>query len=213
MTSRGPARAVVCDFGGVLTVPLIHAFAAYQDQSGTSLEDLGRAMQKATEAAGGEHPLFQLEKGLITETEFLRRLEQQLPVGTHLHGFREIYFEALHPNEELIEYMRELRGRGLRMAMLTNNVREWEPLWRAKLPVDEIFELVVDSAFVGMRKPEPEIYELTIERLGGGIEASDCVFLDDVELNVEAAAALGMRAVRFESNDQAIPAVEAALAG
>ena len=51
------------------------------------------------------------------------------------------------------------------MALLTNNVREWEPLWRSMLPVDEIFELVVDSAFVGMRKPEPEIYELTLERL------------------------------------------------
>ena len=52
------------------------------------------------------------------------------------------------------------------MAILTNNVREWEPLWRAMLPVDEIFELVVDSAFVGMRKPDPRIYELTLERLG-----------------------------------------------
>ena len=51
--------------------------------------------------------------------------------------------------------MRELRERGYRMAILTNNVREWEELWRSKLPVDEIFELVVDSAWVGMRKPEP----------------------------------------------------------
>jgi putative hydrolase of the HAD superfamily len=211
MTGRGPARAVVCDFGGVLTVPLIQAFAAYQDRSGTSLGELGRAMQQATEAAGGEHPLFQLEKGLITEGEFLRRLEEHLPEGVHLQGFREIYFEALHPNEELIEYMRELRDRGLRMAMLTNNVREWEPLWRAKLPVDEIFELVVDSAFVGMRKPEPGIYELTLERLGGEIEAGDCVFLDDLQPNVDAALALGMRAVRFESNEQAIPEIEAAL--
>jgi putative hydrolase of the HAD superfamily len=211
MTGRGPARAVVCDFGGVLTVPLIQAFAAYQDRSGTSLGDLGRAMQQATEAAGGEHPLFQLEKGLITEGEFLRRLEEHLPEGVHLQSFREIYFEALHPNEELIEYMRELRGRGLRMAMLTNNVREWEPLWRAKLPVDEIFELVVDSAFVGMRKPDPGIYELTLERLGADVAAGDCVFLDDLQPNVDAALALGMRAVRFESNEQAIPEIEAAL--
>ena len=205
------ARAVVCDFGGVLTVPLIQAFAAYQDRSGTSLEDLGRAMQRATEAAGGEHPLFQLEKGLITEAEFLHRLEQHLPEGTHLQGFSEIYFDALHPNEELIDYMRELRDRGLRMAMLTNNVREWEPLWRAKLPVDEIFELVVDSAFVGMRKPERGIYELTLERLGPGVAAGDCVFLDDLQPNVDAAREIGMRAVRFESNAQAVPAIEAAL--
>ena len=58
----------------------------------------------------------------------------------------------------------------MRTALLTNNVRRQEPLWRAKLPeLDEIFELVVDSAFVGMRKPEPGIYELTVERLGGGL--------------------------------------------
>ena len=68
----------------------------------------------------------------------------------------------------MIEFVRELRERGVRTALLTNNVREWEPLWRAKLPeVDELFELVVDSAFVGLRKPEPAIYELTLERLGG----------------------------------------------
>jgi putative hydrolase of the HAD superfamily len=47
--------------------------------------------------------------------------------------------------------MRELKKTGYRMAMLTNNVREWEPLWRSMLPVDEIFETVVDSGFVGCR--------------------------------------------------------------
>ena len=88
----------------------------------------------------------------------------------------------------MIELMRELKRGGLRMALLTNNVREWEPLWRSMLPVDEIFELVVDSAFVGMRKPDPPIYELTIERLGG-VTAEQCLFVDDVAVNIEAARA------------------------
>ena len=66
-----------------------------------------------------------------------------------LHRFREVYFEALHPNQPMIELMAELKAAGLRMAMLTNNVREWEPVWRPMLPVDEIFETVVDSGFVG----------------------------------------------------------------
>ena len=112
----------------------------------------------------------------------------------------------------MIELMRDLKAAGYRMALLTNNVREWEPLWRAMLPVDEIFELVVDSAFVGIRKPEPEIYELTLERLGGGIGARECLFVDDVEDNVAAARQLGMTAVQFRSNDQAIAEIEAALA-
>ena len=60
----------------------------------------------------------------------------------------------------MIDFVRGLRGRGVRTALLTNNVREWEPLWRAKLPeVDEFFELVVDSAFVGLRKPDHAIFD------------------------------------------------------
>ena len=95
----------------------------------------------------------------------------------------------------MIDFVRELRGRGVRAALLTNNVREWEPLWRAKLPeIDELFEVVVDSAFVGLRKPDPAIYELTLERLGG-VSRRDCVFVDDLEVNCEAARALGMAAV------------------
>ena len=83
-----------------------------------------------------------------------------------LDGFGERYFANLTPNEPVIDYMRELRGRGYRLAICTNNVREWEARWRAMLPVDEIFDVVVDSAFVGTRKPERRIYELTLERLG-----------------------------------------------
>ena len=113
----------------------------------------------------------------------------------------------------MIAFIGEQRGRGLRTALLTNNVREWEPLWRAKLPeLDDIFEVVVDSAFVGMRKPEARIYELTLERLGGGLRAEECLFLDDLEVNCEAAQALGMTAVRFEDADQAIAELRSVLA-
>jgi putative hydrolase of the HAD superfamily len=92
-------------------------------------------------------------------------------------------------------------------------VREWEPLWRAKLPeLGQIFEVVVDSAFVGMRKPEAGIYELTIERLGDGLRAQECLFVDDLEINCEAARELGMTAVRFENAAQAIEELESALA-
>jgi epoxide hydrolase-like predicted phosphatase len=203
-------RAVISDFGGVLTTPLIQSFLAYQRESGVALEDLGSAMGRLMESDGGQHPLFELEKGHITEEEFTRRLGSEL--GRELSTMRETYFEHLHPNEPMIEYLRGLRGDGLRLGLLTNNVREWEPLWRAKLPdVDELFEVIVDSAFVGMRKPEPEIYTLTLERMGGGLRAEECLFLDDIEVNCEAARALGMTAVRFHDNEQAIAELEAAL--
>jgi epoxide hydrolase-like predicted phosphatase len=207
-------RAVISDFGGVLTTPLMGSFAAFQDETGISASSLGTAMQRIGER-DGEHPLFELERGRITETAFLAALRKELAVELghepELHRFREIYFDALQPNQPMVDVMRDLKGRGYRMALLTNNVREWEPLWRGMLPVDEIFEVIVDSAFVGMRKPEPAIYELAVERIGSGVLASECMFVDDVEVNVEAARELGMAAIHFQSADQAIPEIEAAL--
>ena len=154
-----------------------------------------------------------LEKGLITQAEFIGRIEAELGQGRDLDGMLDVYFDHLERNPEMIDLMRDLRGRGLRMALLTNNVREWEPRWRSLLPeIDEVFEVVVDSAFVGMRKPEPEIYTLTVERLGDGLQPADCVFVDDIDLNCEAARELGMTAVLFEDTEQARAEIERALA-
>ncbi len=205
--------AVVSDFGGVLTTPLLRSFAAFQDQTGISGESLGRAMQAIAERDGA-HPLYELETGRMTEVDFIEgiagALEPELGHRPEMHRFREIYFEALQPNEPMIQLMREVKDSGRRMALLTNNVREWEPLWRSMLPVDEIFEFVVDSAFVGMRKPDPPIYELTVARLSGA-SAEQCLFIDDVAVNVETARAIGMVAVHFQSNEQAIPEIRGAL--
>ncbi|HKO38296.1 MAG TPA: HAD family phosphatase [Solirubrobacterales bacterium] len=205
-------EAIVSDFGGVLTTPLLAAFAAFQDDSGISPENLGKAMRVGL-AEGEEIPLFQLERGEISEDEFIEGLEdgleQILGHRPHLHHFRQKFWGALHPNEPMVELMRELKASGLKMAMLTNNVREWEPLWRAMLPVDEIFEEIVDSAFVGCRKPEARIYALTLERIG--MPAGACLFIDDLAPNIEGAEAAGMKAVHFRDNEQAIAEIRAAL--
>jgi putative hydrolase of the HAD superfamily len=204
-------RALISDFGGVLTTPLSAGFLAYEEEAPITLAELGQALQNAGERYG-DHPLHLLERGEISEAEFGRRVGEQLADGFDLVRLRELYFERIDPNTPMIEFVSEQRARGLRTALLTNNVREWEPLWRAKLPeLDEIFEIVVDSAFVGMRKPEPGIYELTVERLGGGLLPEECLFVDDIELNCEAARALGMTAVRFEHADQAIAELQSAL--
>jgi putative hydrolase of the HAD superfamily len=205
-------RAVVSDFGGVLTTPLLGSFMAFQDQTGISTEVLGKAMQAVAEE-DGENPLYALERGQTTEAAFLERLSDGLePLLGHrprMHRFKEIYFEALDPNPQMIELMRELKAEGYRMAMLTNNVREWEPLWRTMLPVDEIFETVVDSGFVGYRKPEAPIYELTLEQIG--MPAESCLFIDDLPHNCEGARKAGMSAVHFRDNEQAIAEIRAAL--
>jgi putative hydrolase of the HAD superfamily len=206
------SRVLISDFGGVLTTPLQEGFLAYQEESGVSLRELGVAMAKAAEEHG-DHPLFVLERGEISEIEFRDRIEHHLEAGFDFTRLRTLYFDRLVPNRPMIDFVRDVRERGTRTALLTNNVREWEPLWRSKLPeVDELFEVVVDSAFVGLRKPDPAIYELTLERLGDGARASDCVFVDDLEVNCQTARALGMAAVRFVDAGQAIPEIESALA-
>ena len=202
---------LICDFGGVLTTPLLAGFLAYQDESGVSLERLGQAMAGAA-AEHGDNPLFQLERGEISEGEFAARVEAQLDERFDMARLATLCFEHLEPNRAMVDYVRELRSRGLRAALLTNNVREWEARWRSKLPeIDELFEVVVDSAFVGMRKPDPAIYELTLDRLGGA-DPERCVFVDDLEVNCATARELGMAAVRFESAEQAIPELDRILA-
>ena len=208
-------RAVISDFGGVLTTPLFHAFARFQAEHGIPLEALGQAMVKATEERGGENPLYALERGELAEAEFLGLVGDGLREVTgrevEMSNFAEAYFGHLDANDEMIGFLRSLKAeRGLRLAMLTNNVREWEPRWRAMIPeIDELFEVVVDSAFVGMRKPERAIYQLTLDRLG--LQGDACAFVDDIDINCTAAAELGIRAVRFETTEQTIGDLEALL--
>jgi putative hydrolase of the HAD superfamily len=202
-------EAVISDFGGVLTSPLIESYAAVQESSGVPLDALGRAMASIAER-NGSNPLFELETGRLSEAEFLdgigRELTQQLGRPVSMRDFGERFFDNLHPNERMLEFMRGLRDRGYKLGICTNNVREWEPRWRSKLPVDEIFSVVIDSAFVGYRKPEPKIYEITLERLG--VPAQAALLIDDIELNCTAARDLGMHAVWFRDTDQAIAEIE-----
>jgi epoxide hydrolase-like predicted phosphatase len=205
-------EAVVSDFGGVLTSPVFDSFLAWQEETGIPLESLGKAMAELA-ARQGAHPLFELETGRVSEAEFLEALSKELSTELgrpiQLDGFADRYLEQLDANPRMVEYMRELRARGLRMAICTNNIREWEERWRAKLPVDEIFDVVVDSSVVGTRKPEPRIFEITLERLGVG--AHSTLFVDDLEVNCDAARELGMRVVWFRETEQAINEIEAAL--
>jgi len=205
--------AVISDFGGVLTSPLMNAFNRVQDGMDVPVEAYGPAFAHSLEH-DGVHPLFAVERGEITEAEFLVRLERALttvlgrPVS--LHGFGERLMAALEPNGELFDHYAALRReRDLRFALCTNNVREWEARWRALLPIDELFEVVVDSAFVGTRKPEPEIYAITLERLG--VPAGACVFIDDLEANVAAAETAGMQGIVHRDTAETIAQLESLL--
>lgn len=197
-------KAVISDFGGVITLPLDEAFARAHEELGVPLSALGAAMELAT-SRSDEPPLFKLERGELTDPEFMAIMQRSISevVGREvvLDNYGERLMRELRPNEPLLEYYASLKARGVRLAILTNNVREWQPRWMPLLP-DGMFELIVDSGFEGVRKPEPEIYHRTLDRLG--LEAADCAFVDDLEVNVKAADALGLRGVWFKTTDQAV---------
>ena len=205
-------RAIVSDFGGVLTTPLAGSFQTFADRSGIDLETMGQALT-ALHERDGVHPLHELECGRLTETAFVENLRasisEMLGRQVELAALAETLWEGLYPNEPMIAFMASQRAAGRRMVLLTNNVREWELRWRALAPIDDIFELVVDSAFVGVRKPDPEIYELTLTALG--VPAAECLFIDDIEVNCDAARAAGMSAVVFRDTEQAIGEMRALL--
>jgi putative hydrolase of the HAD superfamily len=207
-------RAVISDFGGVLTTPLTESFRAFADRSGIELTAMGEAFAALAERDGA-HPLHELECGRMSEEAFVARLQRALSDVSGrevaLESFAEVLWAGLLPNEPMIALMASLRAEGYRMALLTNNVREWEARWRAMAPVDDIFELVIDSAFVGMRKPEPAIYELAVARLG--VPADECLFVDDREDNCAGARAAGMSVVVYRDAEQAVAEIRGALDG
>jgi putative hydrolase of the HAD superfamily len=202
-------EVVVSDFGGVLSSPLADAFASFQDHSGIKIEELGAALGKLS-LSRGTNPLFEMECGRLSEPDFLGLLAQQLTADlghpVQMHAFSDQYWAALKTNHDMLDWLASARARGLRLALLTNNVREWEPRWRAMIPVDELFEVIVDSAFVGVRKPDPRIFEITTERLECAPGA--CVLIDDMAANCEAAQSLGWSAVRFDDTTQTITDLE-----
>ncbi|HMW44770.1 MAG TPA: HAD family phosphatase [Solirubrobacterales bacterium] len=196
-------KMVISDFGGVLTTPLVEAFASVQDRVGIPPKTFGEALRALNEREG-TNPLFELECGRITEKEFQVQLADGLePLLGHrpeIEDFGLLLFEALDPNPGMIDLIREVRRDGIRTSLLTNNVKEWEVKWRSMMPIDELFETVVDSAFVGCRKPDPRIYNLTLERVG--LDPEECIFIDDMKINIDAANELGLHGVHFRETAQ-----------
>ena len=201
-------RVIISDFGGVLTNPLEEAFIAWQQETGIPLEELGMAMFAIAEEIG-ENPLYKLEKGEMSEPDFERVLEDQLrkQLGpeTEFVDFAEFYFSQLIPNQPFLDFLFEYKAGGGRLALLTNNVKEWESRWRAMLPIDELFETITDSGFEGTRKPEPRIYEITYDRIVAlpglsDVKREECVLVDDIEINCDAAREFGFQAVRYHGD-------------
>lgn len=158
-----------------------------------------------------DHPWHRLERGEITMQDYrsaLAELVQEAGLtpdteattdNRSLDYFR---FEACEPMIELVD---DLRAAGLKVGVLTNNIREFRPLWWSMLDFPATFDDVLDSHEVGLRKPNPAIYELALQRLGS--TASRTAFLDDAVGNVKAANMVGLHGIWVERDPA--PAIQA----
>lgn len=159
-------------------------------------------------ADDGEHPWHDLECGRITMDEFDAALE---PLW-RAEGFESFpspprgddFLAHIHPVAEMIDLARDVRAAGYRTAIVSNNVREWG-VWQEAWDAHELVDVVIDSCEVGLRKPNPAIWELAIDRLGGP-PIERCLFLDDFPWNVEPAARLGLQTVLVD--DPVVAAAE-----
>ena len=167
----------------------------------------------------GDHPWHQLERGEITYDQYRDHVKVELTAAgisrTDVLATERKPGESneasamgkLGPNHAMVELIEDLRAAGLATALLTNNVKEFRPRWWSMLPFEELFDAIVDSAFVGVRKPNPAIYELTLRQLGS-IPPQRAAFLDDVVGNVDAARSLGWHGLHVVGlGDEAIARV------
>jgi putative hydrolase of the HAD superfamily len=212
-----PVEAVIWDYGGVISSPLFRGIDAFEADLGYPLGSVLELIFGERAYVGGDaggdpsdgptapesavtHDWHRLEIGEITMLEYMTGVVERAPdiIGAplDLDAYQRFMRDMpLGTHWPVVHRIRALRRDGIRLALLTNNVREFGDAWRSTFPVDELFEIVVDSSHVGMRKPDPRIYLLTCERVGVDPEAA--VFLDDNRDNIEAARALGMDAVHF----------------
>ena len=213
-------EAVIFDYGGVISSPLFRGVGKFEADmgypAGAVLELLfGDRSYIGVEGATNPVPIqvavadavthdwHRLEIGELSlegwfagvQKRAPELLGQEIDMGAYLEFMSNMPLGTHWP---VVHKARELKEVGMPIALLTNNVKEWGNHWRATFPVDELFQVIVDSSEVGLRKPDPRIYLLTCERVGAAPE--NCVFIDDNADNIAAARALGMETVHFGDN-------------
>jgi epoxide hydrolase-like predicted phosphatase len=182
----GDRRGLIIDYGGVLTTDPFASFQAFCKVEGLAPDTVRDRFRDDPEARS---LLARLETGELPSAEFEPAFAALLEVSSErlLHRL----FGGMEPDAEMIEGMRAVHRRGARIGLLSNSVGEAAVYDRALL--DELFDAWVISSEVGLRKPDPAIYELAAQRIG--LPATACVYVDDLAGNLKPARALGMATV------------------
>jgi epoxide hydrolase-like predicted phosphatase len=191
-------RALVVDFGGVLTTSIWPAFASFCAREGLQRDAVRELFRGDAEALA---LLRGLETGDLTDAEFERRFGGLLGVAEH-DGLIGRMFADLGPDERMIGAVRAAHGHGIRTGLITNS---WGMGIYERAPLD-LFDATVISGDVGLHKPQPEIYALACERLG--VEPADAIFVDDLRENCAGAVAVGMTAVLHRDSEETVARLE-----
>lgn len=211
--SRSPdrrPRALVIDFGGVLTTSLGDAFRAFCRREGADYEHVRAKLRQAYGEADPESLVAKFETGRIEREEFETELATALSEGLDRpidpRGLVARMIADLRMDERMVSAVRSARAHGIRTALLSNS---WGVEYYPHELLADLFDEVVISGQAGLRKPDPQAFRLAAQRLG--LPPEDCVFVDDVKGNVEAAKAVGMRGVVHERAEHTVPALESLL--
>lgn len=197
-----PPRAVIFDLGGVVIGSPLHAIRDYERELGLAANAVNRVV--VTSGPGGAWS--RLERGELGLEEFYPAFEADCRVRDVPIDAREMMrrvAEIAVPRPAMLEAIRRLRAARFKVAALTNN---WITEDGGAGLLRPLFDVFVESAVVGLRKPDPRIYQLACRALG--VEPPEAVFLDDIGSNLKTARALGMTTIKVDEPDAALAELE-----
>ena len=198
-------RAVLFDLGGVVVGSPLHAIAAYEEELGIPAGSVNRVVI----GTGADGAWSRLERGELTLEPFYEAFDRECAAAGAALSARtlmERVASATAPRPAMLEAIRRIRERGLIAAAITNN---WVAEERDARSLAHLFDLLVESAVEGVRKPDPRIFVTACERLG--IVPSEAVFLDDIGSNLKTARSLGMTTIKVAEPNAALAELEAIL--
>ena len=186
-------RAVIFDLGGVVIDSPLHAIQRYEREIGIPEGVVNRVVVDT----GAQGAWSRLERGELAMGDFHRDFEAELRAAGHAISAATMMarIAECEPRPAMLEAIRRIRARGLRAGALTNNwANDDAPPTHA---LKDLFDAFIESSRVGLRKPDPRIYQLVCDELG--VAPAETVFLDDIGRNLKAARALGMRTIKVDA--------------
>ena len=201
-------EALLVDWGGVLTTPILESFQAFVEEHGVDPEALPRLFKDAYGGdADDDHPVRAIETGRMSEEDFGRKLAEALSEGLETpiepEGLRDKLFATIEPDGAMIEAVRRVHHAGFKTALVSNS---WGGSSYAADVMEDLFDGVVVSGRVGHRKPDPEIYRMAAELIE--TPPDRCVFVDDITANVKGAEAVGMTGLHHTTAETTLPELE-----